>query len=83
MAARPNGPVLRPEALHLTAPGGALLSGPVTSLRYLGAGSRVTIAAPGGAEVAAIIPAGQPVPETGQTVGLTFDPTALHVMDGA
>ena len=74
---------LRPEALRLTAAGDALLSGPVTSLRYLGAGHRITIAAPGGAEVAAIIPAGQTVPETGQTIGLTFDPSALHVMEGA
>ena len=74
---------LRPEALRITTAGGALLSGPITSLRYLGAGSRITIAAPGGAEIAAVIPAGQPVPEAGQTVGLTFDPSALHVMDGA
>lgn len=74
---------LRPEALRLSAAEGVVLSGPVTSLRYLGAGSRITITTPGGAEVAAIIPAGQAVPESGQTVGLTFDPSALHVMEGA
>ena len=72
---------LRPEALRITQPGGALLSGPVTSLRYLGFGSRITIAALGGAEIAAVIPAGQPVPEPGQSIGLTFDPAALHVME--
>ena len=72
---------LRPESLRISAAGGALLSGPVTSIRYLGAGNRITIAAPGGAEVAAVVPAGQTVPEAGQTIGLTFDPAALHVME--
>ena len=74
---------LRPESLRITATGGALLAGPVTSIRYLGAGNRITIAAPGGTEVAAVIPAGQLVPDQGQTIGLTFDPAALHVMEGA
>ena len=40
---------LRPESLRISAAGGDLLSGPVTSIRYLGAGSRITIAAPGAA----------------------------------
>ena len=35
-----------------------------------------------GTEVAALLPAGQPVPEPGATVGLAFDPAALHVMEG-
>ena len=29
-----------------------------------------------------LLPAGQPVPEPGATVGLAFDPAALHVMEG-
>ncbi|MBU9697768.1 ABC transporter ATP-binding protein [Rhodobacteraceae bacterium HSP-20] len=72
---------LRPEMLRLTAPDGVALSGTVTGLRYLGAGSRVTVAL-NGTEVAAQLPAGQPVPEQGATVGLAFDPAALHVMEG-
>jgi putative spermidine/putrescine transport system ATP-binding protein len=72
---------LRPEMLRVTAPDGVALSGTVTGLRYLGAGSRVTVAL-NGTEIAALLPAGQPVPETGATVGLAFDPSALHVMEG-
>ena len=67
--------------LRVTAPDGVALSGTVTGLRYLGAGSRVTVAL-NGTEIAALLPAGQPVPETGSTVGLAFDPAALHVMEG-
>ena len=71
---------LRPESirLHETAP----LKGTVTSRRYLGSGNRVSIATQG-TEIAAIVQAGQPLPEVGATVGLAFDPTALHVMDAA
>ena len=71
---------LRPEALRLTAPDNVTLSGTVTSQRYLGTGSRISIALHG-TEVSALIPAGQPLPKTGHTVGLAFDPTALHVME--
>ena len=72
---------LRPEALRVVATDGVALSGTVTALRYLGAGSRVTVAL-GGAEVAALVPSGQAVPAVGATVGLAFDPAALHVMGG-
>jgi putative spermidine/putrescine transport system ATP-binding protein len=72
---------LRPEALRIVTPDGVALSGTVTALRYLGAGSRVTMAL-GGAEVAALVPSGQAVPAVGATVGLAFDPAALHVMGG-
>ena len=72
---------LRPEMLRLTAADGVALAGTVTSARYLGAGSRVSVAL-NGTEVAAVLPAGQPVPEQGATVGLAFDPAALHVMEG-
>ena len=67
--------------LRLTPADGMALSGTVTGLRYLGAGSRVTVAL-NGTEIAAQLPAGQPVPEPGATVGLAFDATALHVMEG-
>ncbi len=73
---------LRAEALTLSPPGGSVLSGPVTTLRYLGAGTRVMIAA-AGTDIGVIVPAGQPVPNPGDTVGLAFAPDALHVMDDA
>jgi putative spermidine/putrescine transport system ATP-binding protein len=71
---------LRPEALHLTTAAGAALSGPVTSLRYLGAGTRVTIATPG-VQISAIIPTGTPLPHPGEVAGLSFAPETLHIME--
>ncbi len=71
---------LRPESIRLEA--SAALQGTVTGLRYLGSGNRVTVATHG-TEIAAILPAGQPLPDIGATVGLGFDPFALHVMDAA
>ena len=73
---------LRPEALRIVAADGVPLSGTVTAARYLGSGSRVSVALQG-TEVAALVPSGQPVPEPGAVVGLAFDPAALHVMGGA
>ncbi|MFN0114928.1 MAG: ABC transporter ATP-binding protein [Paracoccaceae bacterium] len=73
---------LRPEALRLAAPDGAALAGSVTALRYLGAGTRVVVAV-AGAEVGVLVPAGQPVPAEGTTVGIAFDPASLHVMGEA
>ena len=40
-------------------------------------------AAAQGAELAVLVPAGQALPAPGDRVGLTFDPTMLHVMDEA
>ena len=71
---------LRPEALRVVETGP--LSGDVTSLRYLGATTRVTIIAQG-QEIAALLPAGATVPEPGSRLSLDFDPAALHVMDEA
>lgn len=68
---------LRPESIRLI-PGSGVM-GTVSSLRYLGSGNRISIAMQG-IEVAAIIPAGQPLPEPGSRVELGFDPTALHIM---
>ena len=72
---------LRPEVLRLSPAGGARLSGPVTTLRYLGAGTRITIAS-NGTDISVIVPAGTALPQPGETVGLTFAPDALHVMKG-
>jgi putative spermidine/putrescine transport system ATP-binding protein len=72
---------LRPESLKLSPAGGTALSGPVTGLRYLGAGTRVTVAA-AGTEIGVYVPAGDTIPDAGQSVGLTFAPDALHLMEG-
>ena len=71
---------LRPETLHLDPAG--RLQGTVTSLRYLGSGHRITLTAQG-QTIAAILPAGTPLPEPGTTARLGFAPYALHIMDEA
>ena len=70
---------LRPEQVRIADQGQG--RGIVTSIRYLGAGSRVALRI-GEAEVAALVPAGQTVPEQGAEVAIAFDPAALHVMEG-
>jgi putative spermidine/putrescine transport system ATP-binding protein len=70
---------LRPEALRLTATGGAV-EGSVTTTRYIGAGTRVGVDI-GGLELTAITPAGTSVPATGTRVGLAWAPEALHLME--
>ena len=87
---------LRPEALRLVAPGDSAVHGTVGAIRYLGAGTRVSIAAAMLAErgtpdadsdadrvreIAVLLPAGAPVPEPGARVGLAWDAGALHLMD--
>jgi putative spermidine/putrescine transport system ATP-binding protein len=71
---------LRPEATRLAASGP--VQGRVTALRYLGSGTRVVIDA-NGTELAALVPAGQPVPAEGEVTAISFDPSALHLMGGA
>ena len=71
---------LRPEATRLAATGP--VTGTVTALRYLGSGTRVVIRT-GETEIAALVPAGQPVPPEGTTTAIAFDPDALHLMGGA
>lgn len=73
---------LRPETLRLVPADGVAMAGTVTTIRYLGASSRVSVNLLG-TDVAVLLPAGQTAPEPGATVGLSFDPTALHVMDEA
>jgi len=75
---------LRPEVVRLVPAEGAALHGIVTGLRYLGAGSRVAVQLAGdAAEVAALLPSGAAVPPVGARIGLAFDATDLHVMEGA
>ena len=71
---------LRPEATRLAATGPVI--GTVTALRYLGTGTRVLLTL-NGTDIAAMVAAGQPVPEPGQATAIAFDPGALHVMAGA
>jgi putative spermidine/putrescine transport system ATP-binding protein len=68
---------LRPEATRLAATGP--ITGTVTALRYVGSGTRVVLNA-SGTEIAAMVPAGQPVPVEGATTAIAFDPGALHLM---
>jgi putative spermidine/putrescine transport system ATP-binding protein len=71
---------LRPEATRLAATGP--LYGQVIALRYLGSGTRVVLQA-NGTEIAAMVPAGQPVPAEGDTTAIDFDQSALHLMGSA
>ncbi len=71
---------LRPEATRLAATGP--VTGRVTALRYLGSGTRVVLDADG-TEIAALVPAGQPVPAEGERTAIAFEPSALHLMGGA
>jgi len=68
---------LRPETTRIAAEGP--VTGTVTALRYLGSGTRVVIRT-GETDIAALVPAGQPVPAEGTTTAIAFDPQALHLM---
>ena len=71
---------LRPESLRLDPTGP--LSGTVSAIRYLGAGHRIAISTHG-TDIAAILPAGSPLPEPGSAIRLGFSTDALHIMDEA
>ena len=71
---------LRPESLTPN-PNGPL-TGTVTAIRYLGAGHRISLTAQG-TDIAAILPAGQSLPEPGSKIRLGYAPGALHIMDEA
>ena len=68
---------LRPEAVIVTPQGRA--TGRVTALRYLGAGTRIVVDI-GGQDIAAMLGAGEAVPNIGQEVRLDWPHTALHLM---
>ncbi|MBW6506509.1 MAG: ABC transporter ATP-binding protein [Rhodobacteraceae bacterium] len=82
LGAPPTWASLRPEALRLTAAQGAVLSGAIIGLRYLGAGTRVTVAV-AGAEIGVLVPSGAQLPEAGAEVGIAFDLADLHPMEEA
>jgi putative spermidine/putrescine transport system ATP-binding protein len=69
---------LRPENTRL-APHGPI-TGTVTALRYLGAATRVVLKT-GETELAALVPAGRPLPEPGTGTSIAFDPKDLHLME--
>jgi putative spermidine/putrescine transport system ATP-binding protein len=79
LGAAPFWASLRPEAVRIGAPG-AGVQGQVSNLRYLGSGTRVSVAVPGG-EISGFVPRGQMVPDLGQTVGLSWAADALHRME--
>lgn len=70
---------LRPESVRIddAAP---RVRGQVIALRYLGAGTRVVVAVPGG-EISLFLNKGAPLPEQGASVGLNWDPQAMHMME--
>ena len=74
---------LRPESLHLIAIdpalAGSALTGTVTSLRYLGATTRVTLHCQG-TDLSVLVPAGQPLPDPHTTAGLRIATNDLHIM---
>jgi putative spermidine/putrescine transport system ATP-binding protein len=70
---------LRPEAVTLAAKGP--VTGTITALRYLGAATRVILQV-GDSELAALVPAGQALPETGTQTAIAFDQNALHLIEG-
>jgi len=82
-SARLGGPArwtsLRPEAIRLAGEG---TPGTVTTLRYLGAGTRVSVALAAGEDLGVLLPAGAPVPAPGDPVRLTWERSAMHAMEG-
>ncbi|MCD1625739.1 ABC transporter ATP-binding protein [Seohaeicola saemankumensis] len=76
-AARPAS--LRPEAVRIVEEG-ACVRGRVQALRYLGSGTRVIVAVPGG-ELSVFVTKGLPVPAQGAEVGLNWDAQAMHPME--
>jgi putative spermidine/putrescine transport system ATP-binding protein len=79
---------LRPEALRIIPAEGARITGRMTGARYLGAGTRVTIAVneylgKEEAEIAVLVPAAGKVPGNGAVVGLDWDADAVHPMEAA
>ena len=69
---------LRPEAIRVAAGGGERAT--VTGHSYLGAATRLAVDM-GGQRLTVLLPAGNPVPQTGQSVGLEWEPDALHLME--
>jgi putative spermidine/putrescine transport system ATP-binding protein len=69
---------LRPEAIRLADTGHRAV---VTGHAFLGSATRLSLNFDGH-QISALLPHGSDVPPIGATVGLTWDPSALHVMRG-
>lgn len=85
LSARAGGPgrwaSLRAESIRLVAPPSGRLSGTVRTVRYLGAGHRVSVSI-GGDDLVVILPAATaPPPAAGAEVGLDWAAEALHEME--
>ena len=73
---------LRPESIRLKREvDGIGIPADVISLNYLGASTRVALDT-GGLRLHASIPAGQPLPEAGERVTISFNREQIHLMDG-
>lgn len=70
---------LRPESIRIDE-ARARVRGQVIARRYLGSGTRVVVAVPGG-ELSLFLAKDQALPEHGSTVGLNWDPEAMHMLD--
>jgi putative spermidine/putrescine transport system ATP-binding protein len=70
---------LRPEALRLGVGGHEAV---VQSTAFLGTATRVHLRMEA-LDVTALVPRGQPVPDAGASISVSWDPADLHVMDGA
>lgn len=71
---------LRPEALRFVAPESAMLHGQVTSMRYLGSGSRVSVALSDAHSLSVYVTSGLRLPQVGEQVGLGWSSQAVHLM---
>ena len=69
---------LRPENTRLATTGP--ITGTVTSLRYLGAATRVMVKS-GDTEIAALIASDHPLPDPGSQTAIGFDAKDLHIME--
>ncbi|WP_316358014.1 ABC transporter ATP-binding protein [Devosia sp.] len=77
LTGKPGWASLRPEAVTVTAGAGASLTGMVVSRSYLGATTRLTVDI-AGQRIHAVMPSGPAMPEEGEQVAVSFDPSALH-----
>ncbi len=71
---------IRPEAIRVVAEGG--LSATTLVSNFLGSTTRLSVEAEG-MKLHVMLPAGQPVPEPGETVRLAWNAADVHYMDGA
>jgi len=72
---------LRPEAIETVPPGtGATAEGRVAARNFLGASTRIAVDVDG-LRLHVVLPASAEAPAEGETVGLTWSPGDLHLMD--